>query len=176
MRVVLLFFFAISCAYPQISGRVIDPSGSAVPDARVAIVHRSSASNVIAITDGNGAYSFAGLPAGEWLIEARASGFGSSKAAAIELRSGERQSVDLTLELQRVSTQVQVTAAGGAQTVDEQAKALTVIDAQQLTDRAEYSIAEGIRDVPGIRVQQLGGPEVWSASWYEGCGPWTRPS
>jgi iron complex outermembrane receptor protein len=64
----------------------------------------------------------------------------------------------LTLELQRVNTQVQVTAAAGAQTVDEQAKALSVIDTIEITDRAEFSLAEAIRTVPGMRVQQLGGP------------------
>ena len=98
------------------------------------------------------------------------------KAADVELRADEIQSVDLTLELQRVSTQVQVTAAGGAQSVDEQAKALTVIDAQQLTDRAEYWIADAIRDVPGIRgPANSADPAVSSASLREECGPWIPP-
>jgi iron complex outermembrane receptor protein len=103
-------------------------------------------------------YSIGGLTAGEYLVEAQAPGFGVSEAKRVELDATESEKLDLALELQRVSTQVQVTATAGAQSVDEQAKALDVVDIQQITDRAEYSIAEAIRDVPGVRVQQLGGP------------------
>ena len=158
MRAILLTFLSAAIASAQISGRVLDPSGSTVPGARVSIVHRASTSRVLATTGSGGDYSFEGLRAGTWLIEAQANGFGSSKAEEVELRADQGKTLDLTLELQLVSTQVQVTAAGGAQTIDEQAKALTVIDTQQLTDRAEYSVADAIRSVPGIRVQQLGGP------------------
>lgn len=158
MRALLLSFLTAAAAFAQVSGRVLDPSGSIVPEARVSIVHRASMSQVTAVTDPNGAYSFTGLRDGEWLIEAQASGFGSSRAENVELIGGAGKIVDLTLAFGLISTQVQVTAAGGAQTVDEQGKALTTIDTQQLTDRAEYQIADAVRTVPGIRVQQLGGP------------------
>src|SRR5438045_3324373 len=126
MRVVLLSCFAAALASAQIIGRVTDPSGSAVPESRVFAVQRATTATAITITDNRGQYSFTGLPPGEWLVEARAAGFGSSKPVDVEVKAGEPREVDLGLELQRVSTQVQVTASGGAQPVDEQAKALTV--------------------------------------------------
>jgi outer membrane cobalamin receptor len=141
----------------EIFGRVLDPSGSAVPGARVSAMQQSSGTPSVAISQDDGSYRIKNLSSGDWLVDAQAAGFGFSAAERITVDSGAA-TLDLTLQLQRVSTQVQVTAAGGAQTVDEQAKALTVIDTLQIGDRAEFSVAEAIRNVPGIRVQQLGGP------------------
>src|SRR5215204_1027840 len=98
MRAILLTFFVatLPCAqiaFAQISGRVLDPSGSVVPDARVSIAHRSSMSRAVVATRGDGRYSFASLRAGEWLIEAHANGFGSSKAVSVDLLAGEPKSI-----------------------------------------------------------------------------------
>jgi vitamin B12 transporter len=161
MRAVLLLFVAVALASAettQITGRVLDPSGAGVPEARVSAVARASGALVKTVADAAGSYTIGGLGAGEYLVEAHAPGLGSSKPERLTLAANQEHTLDITLMLQSVATQVQVTASGGAQSVDEQAKALTVIDSQQLTDRAEYSVADALRDVPGIRVQQLGGP------------------
>ena len=65
---------------------------------------------------------------------------------------------NIELELGKVTSQVQVTATGIAQSVDEQAKALDVVESAQFEARKQYSVPEAIRDLPGIRVQELGGP------------------
>ena len=142
----------------EIRGRVLDPSGAAVSGARVSAIEQSSNLQSSMLTGGDGSYVIQGLNSGEWLIDAQFPGFGASAAARVRVDDGAATVVDLKLQLQRVSNQVQVTAAGAPQTIDEQAKALTIIDAQQVSDREEFSVAEAIRNVPGIRVQQLGGP------------------
>jgi iron complex outermembrane receptor protein len=91
-------------------------------------------------------------------VQAEAQGFGASAAETIRIGEAERSQVDLVLDIERVITRIQVTAAGNAQTVDEQSKALDVIDSAEIGRRAEYSIPESLRTVPGVRVQQLGGP------------------
>ncbi len=48
-------------------------------------------------------------------------------------------------------------SANTTQTLDEVSKTVNVIDAQQLRDRADFSLAESLRIIPGFRVQQLGG-------------------
>ncbi|HYP04799.1 MAG TPA: TonB-dependent receptor [Bryobacteraceae bacterium] len=160
---ICVFAFAVlvgatSIHAAELRGKVLDPSGAVAPGARVSLVQTSTGSRSTAVTGSDGTYAVAGLIAGEYLVEAQAAGFGVSQAQRVSLEGTGSESLDLSLELLRVSTQVQVTAAGGAQTVDEQAKALTVVDSLQINDRAEYSIAETIRSVPGVRVQQLGGP------------------
>ena len=42
--------------------------------------------------------------------------------------------------------------------MDEVSKAITVVSEREMEERDEYSIAEALRTVPGLRVQQLGGP------------------
>lgn len=176
MRAVLFLFFgvvvvSVQGVSAQVRGRVLDPSGAVVADATVSIASRSSLGRAAAQTDSQGEYAFSGLAVGEWLLAAQAPGFGASKAQVLTVGQGSEQKIDLTLELQRVSAQIQVTASGGAQTVDETAKTLTVVDAQQLSDRAEYSVVDAIRNVPGIRVQQLGGPGGFSRVTSRGMRP-----
>ena len=51
-----------------------------------------------------------------------------------------------------------VTAADAPQTVDEVSKAVTTVTAREMDERDEATVAEALRTVPGLRVQQLGGP------------------
>ena len=51
-----------------------------------------------------------------------------------------------------------ITASDTPQSVDEVSKAISVVALQDIDDRNESQIAESLRRVPGLRVQQLGGP------------------
>ncbi len=43
------------------------------------------------------------------------------------------------------------------QTIDEVSKTVNIIDAQEMRDRADFSLVDALRTIPGFRVQQLGG-------------------
>jgi vitamin B12 transporter len=43
------------------------------------------------------------------------------------------------------------------QTIEQVSKTINVISAQEMRDRADFSLAESLRTIPGFRVQQLGG-------------------
>jgi len=51
-----------------------------------------------------------------------------------------------------------VTASGTVQTTDEVSKAFTMVDRSTMDLRVNKSMGEALVDVPGLRVQQLGGP------------------
>ena len=59
----------------RFSGAVSDPSGAPLPETTISLTHRSSGVTHAAPTDQAGAFSFADLPPGEYLLEARAMGF-----------------------------------------------------------------------------------------------------
>ncbi|MBC8165569.1 MAG: TonB-dependent receptor plug domain-containing protein, partial [Bryobacteraceae bacterium] len=162
MRALICFLLAAICASADtagsVAGRVVDPSGSSVAQARVSITQRPTEVQRSATTNGSGQYEFAALPPGEYMLTAHAAGVGSSEGKPIKIEAGKTADQNLTLELSRIATQVQVTATGLAQTVDEQSKAIDILDAQQLDRRAEYSVSEALRTVSGLRVSQLGGP------------------
>jgi iron complex outermembrane receptor protein len=142
-----------------IGGRVTDAQGASVAGAIVTLYARApQLRRLSAVTDAGGAYRFESLAAGEYLIEADARGFAPAIAQKVRVEAGRTTTLDLGLEVAGVRTEVVVTAADAPQPVDEVSKAVTSIGARELDERDEYSIPEALRVVPGLRVQQLGGP------------------
>ncbi len=48
-------------------------------------------------------------------------------------------------------------SANTEQTVEQVSKTINLINGQEMRDRADFSLAESLRTIPGFRVQQLGG-------------------
>jgi iron complex outermembrane receptor protein len=141
-----------------ISGYIKDPQGANVPGATVRLYGRERSFSLVTVTDSNGAYSFKNLAPGEYLIEAEANGFAIAAGQTVEVERGKTTTHDVGLELSGLRSAVVITASDTPQTVDEVSKALTVVADQEIDERDEMSIPEALRVVPGLRVQQLGGP------------------
>lgn len=163
-RVLISFFllslgaFAEEAAAGRLTGRVLDPTGSAVAGATVRLYSRDGVEQRRAASDGQGAYGFEGVAAGEFLLEARTDGLDQASPVVVRLAGGETKTQDLKLALGALSARVQVTAAASPQSTIEAGKAMDVVDAVELERRAEITFSEAVRLVPGLRVQQLGGP------------------
>ena len=142
----------------SIAGHVKDPHGANLPGATVTLHGRERTFSLVTTTDANGAYSFQKLAPGEYLIEAQANGFESAQGKTVTVARSETTTFDISLELSGLRSTVVITASDTPQTVDEVSKALTVIDKREMDERNEFSIPEALRVVPGLRVQQLGGP------------------
>jgi iron complex outermembrane receptor protein len=141
-----------------ISGYIKDPQGANVPGATVRLYGRERSFSLVTVTDANGAYSFKNLAPGQYLVEAEASGFTLASAQTINVERGKTTTHDVSLELSGLRSAVVITASDTPQTVDEVSKALTVVGDQEIDERDELAIPEALRVVPGLRVQQLGGP------------------
>src|SRR5258705_10274765 len=141
-----------------ITGHAKDPLGADLPGATITLYGPGRSFTVSTMTDASGAYRFEKLAAGEYLIEAEARGLASAKAQQVTVVRGQTATLDISLELSGVRDTVVVTAADSPQPVDEVSKAVTVVDSQSIDERDETAIAESLRTVPGLRVQQLGGP------------------
>src|SRR5262245_17565981 len=137
--------------------RIVDPSGSIVPNASITLAPRNAQDLRRAETDELGQRSFHLLRPGEYLVQAEAQGFGSG-LRMVTLQDGASESIEVKLQIAALSTQVQVTAAGVMQTAGGQSKAIDIVDASQIEERAAFSSGEAVRTVPGIRGRQLGGP------------------
>jgi len=142
----------------SLSGKVEDPSGRALPRAKVELFSRSSPWRQATFADALGNFGFKDVPAGEYLVEASAEGFGSTAEPTLRIDAGQPTLLTLRLSLAPLASQVQVTASITAQTADETAKAISVLDQSQLDRRREFSLVESLRLTPGVQVQQLGGP------------------
>jgi vitamin B12 transporter len=140
----------------HLTGRVTDPSGAALPNASVRLYSRDAAGTYSGKTDPQGVYTVT-VPAGEYLVQAEAPGLRLPKTQQFLKVSGS-QTIPLQLAVSDVVTSIGVTASGTAQSFDETSKALDIVDRAELDQRGIESIAEGLREVPGLRVTQRGGP------------------
>jgi vitamin B12 transporter len=141
-----------------ITVRVTDQRGAIVPKAVLTLYTRDNRVRIKTLTDEMGRYHFAQLVADEYLIEAEAAGFARSTTQVLRVERNEAATLDILLPVAGIDEQVVVTAQGTAQPVDEVSKAVSVVDQQEIDERDETAIAEALRTVPGLRVQQLGGP------------------
>lgn len=141
-----------------ITGHVKDPQGASVPGVTVTLYARDRRFSLVTATDSSGAFDFKHLAPGEYLLEAEAAGFAVAAAQSITLARGQTTTLDIALQLSGLRSSVVITASDTPQTVDEVSKALSVVDTREIEERDEMSIPESLRVVPGLRVQQLGGP------------------
>ncbi len=140
----------------QNSGRITDSSGAAVAHASIILYSQTSTESYTAKCDDSGTY-LTTLPEGKYLVRAQAPGLRlSGPVRTIDVRGA----IDLPLQLSvgNVSSAIEVTAIGTAQSLDETAKAVEVISRAELDQRGSDSAADALREVPGLRVEQRGGP------------------
>ena len=75
-------------------------------------------------SDASGVFAFSNVAAGEYLLSATAPGLSLIKSSRLLLQAGESKSENLSLTVLATRSEVNVTAAGVPQSVDETAKAL----------------------------------------------------
>ncbi|HYP52515.1 MAG TPA: TonB-dependent receptor plug domain-containing protein, partial [Pyrinomonadaceae bacterium] len=144
-----------------IEGRVTDARGGALAGATVTLYAREARTDarLSTRTDEAGRYRFGRLAAPtEYIVEARAEGFARSASQVVRPARGAVVTLDLALDVAALREEVVVTASDTAQPVDEVSKAVTVVGRREIEERDEATLSEALRTVPGLRVQQLGGP------------------
>jgi hypothetical protein len=94
-----------------LQGTVVDPSGAAVPNAKIVVRNESTGIQWTTQSNNAGNYLVAGLPAGEYRVEVTRTGFQTYVATGLKLDVGTTTVRNLQLKVGQVSQQV-VVAAG----------------------------------------------------------------
>ena len=152
----LILGLAGSAWADSLTGVILDPDGRVVPNTNLRLFNRNTGELHQAVSAADGTYIFVGIPTGEYLLEADASRTALGASEDISVNGDE--TFDVTLAISATSVEVLVTASGTPLSVQEIAKAVDVVDSEEIALRSEFSLAEVIRNLPGVRVQQLGGP------------------
>jgi len=114
------FFFALTgtllashalgqVADGNIVGSVFDPSGAAVPNAKVDAQNVASGVRSSAKSDGTGAYRFNNLLVGNYTITVSVSGFATTALKQVPVELSRTTTVNVKLEIGTVETTVEVT-------------------------------------------------------------------
>jgi hypothetical protein len=91
-----------------IAGMASDPSGAAVPNARVTIVDEDSRATRTSATTADGSFRWALLPPGNYSLTVEAAGFARQLLPSLKVQAGETTFVDIRLKLGTSSITVEV--------------------------------------------------------------------
>ena len=155
----------------SLSGTVRDPQSRAVPGATLSLFSRTGGASWNTASNASGAYRIERLPAGDYILRAEAPGFATFVSPAVHVGAASDQSFDVSLPLAAVRDEVVVTASSTPQTPAEVSKATTVIDHNEADDRDSIALSDAVDLVPGMRVQQLGGPGALTTFRSAACAP-----
>ncbi len=116
MRVVLLGLLLATVAFAQrdlgtITGIISDPTGAAIPNAKVTITEVATNLSYAVTTNTSGEYVRPALKAGTYTVTAEAQGFRRVEQENVVVTAGDRIGVSLTLPLGQVNEAIEVTAA-----------------------------------------------------------------
>lgn len=115
---ILLFTFSIqSVALAQatdgnITGTVLDTTGAVIPAAAVDLVNYGTGITRSTVTGMEGIYRFNNVPVGRYKVTARAPGFAASVLENVDIALNRTTTANLTLEVGKVATELDVTSAG----------------------------------------------------------------
>lgn len=108
------------------------------------------------VTGQRGEYNILVASPGEYSLIVIDKGLEVYSGTATAVAEGSGISLTLDIELPGIREVVNV-AADQLETTEQVSKTIDVIDGQQMRDRADFSLAESARTIPGFRIQQLGG-------------------
>jgi hypothetical protein len=123
-------------------GTITDPTGAAIPQAKVDVVEESTGVRTAQTSDASGQYRFNNLPIGKYDLTVSATGFSTStlKAVAIELNKTATQNINLVVG--QVSQTLEVVEAG--ETIDTStAQIQTNFNSQLAADLPVTSLTGG---------------------------------
>lgn len=145
-----------------VSGKVIcekDLCATGIASAKVTLSSLKD-KKIIAtvITDSEGNYRFDNIQPGKYQLTSTTDvALPPIASANINLKSGENEVVNLQLISSVIVRETVTVSTGILQNINEVSKSVSVISAQEMRDRADFSLVESLKTIPGFRVQQLGG-------------------
>ena len=143
--------------YATLTGVVSDPAQAVVPGAKVVLKNEQSGSLRDTTSNGEGYYTFASVPVGDYTYEltVQASGFSIYKAGGISLSGAEKRNINVSLKVGSTAETVEVSAeAGSIVPVDsgEKSSTLTTKELQNFTIIGSNA-AGFIKIMPGFAIQ-----------------------
>jgi hypothetical protein len=158
----ILCLFALSLAaqtnFGRISGTVTDPSGAAIPGAKVIVTNTETQGIRNLATDERGFYVAENLPIGRYSVTVDQAGFRKTVHNGLQVAADARVTSDFQIDLGQTSTAVEVTAAASAETLNTVSGEVShVIDHEQVDNLAlnGRNYMELLTLVPGSVVTSL---------------------
>ncbi|HEY2866087.1 MAG TPA: TonB-dependent receptor [Pyrinomonadaceae bacterium] len=171
LRIVAVFGFLFSGIIAQqvstVSGKIV--AGLSNTPVKAAVVLSQDGREIRRIfSDDNGFYQFDGITPGDYKIEVeyeQPPGVTTIKEEKeLHVSGNSKITLDFSLgvfmsrlyDIPPLKENVTV-SAGSSQPIEQVSKTVDIIDGQEMRERADFSLVDSLRSIPGFRVQQLGG-------------------
>jgi outer membrane cobalamin receptor len=145
-----------------VSGSAVDPSGRTVPGVSVQLSQSTGAAVLTARSDQDGRFAFTNVTPGEYLLTASTETLALPDPITIHVSKSTNEQLTIHLALTAQRNQVTVTAAALPQSVDLVSKALDVVRVDEAERRGVFTVADAVRQVPGLRITTRGGPGAFT--------------
>ena len=159
-----LFVIAAHAEAQGVSGRVVDPDGRPVANAEVFI--SGAAVPMRVRTNADGRFELATLDAGRYSVVVTAPGL-VSDAQSIDIAAAPA-TLEISLHLSAVNETLVVSAAQIDQPLSRTPDSVTVISGREIDAKQQFTLSAAMRSVPGITVQQNGGPGTVTSLFTRG--------
>jgi len=139
----------------MVRGRVTDPLGAVVPNAKVALLQNAK---VLDNTTTNqwGNFLFSPVDTGPYRVRAVAPGFTAQESAPVFLPAGGTLDIEIQLQIGPLRQQIVVSATGTELPESQVGAPVTVIGREGLQEFNKPDVFEALRLVPGAQVVQTG--------------------
>ena len=127
--------------YGTLTGNVTDPSGAAVPGAKVEALNVGTGVSREATTDERGVYLFTNIGSGQYRITVTAKSFKTTVEQNVIVNTSEVRRVDFSLQITTTSETMEVSASAAVLQTDK-ADIHSEITPQEVTD-LPYNGTEG---------------------------------
>lgn len=140
----------------RVTGTIFDASGGGVGQVRISAHAAGSSSNDVwkATSTNDGKYTLV-LPPGSYTVEFERPSF-LSRQIAQTLKPGESRTLDLTLEVQRISSNIVVTASVQPLEIARTPASVTLITRSEIDRRQATSLPDLLASQPGIAMARTG--------------------
>ena len=149
----------------QVSGTLTDTSGAGIPEVHVTAQPETSASGPLwrANSSTDGTYRLS-LPPGRYHITFERSPF-VGRDLVLDLVAGESRRLNLTLQLEALSSNVIVTAQAEPTLADQTTAPVSIITKDEIDQRQFVGLADALAFTPGVALGRTG-PEGGTASIF----------
>jgi iron complex outermembrane receptor protein/vitamin B12 transporter len=151
-----LFAFSLRAqSSGSLHGKIVDPLGSPVPNAKIVLLQDASEiANAQSAADGS--FELKVPAAGDYGLQVEATGFATQTLPPVYLPSGKIEEQTITLHVGPLTQQVVVSATGTATPQAQVGASVTLIDKNQITTLNKLDVLEDLRLVPGAQIVQTG--------------------
>jgi hypothetical protein len=135
-----------------LTGTVLDNSQAVIPNVTVVVKNDQSGDTRRTVTNQDGYFTVAALPAGSYTVTVETSGFKKYESTGVTFTGAEKRNLNIVLEVGTATEQVTVSAAASTITPVDSGEKSTVITTQMLQDISVVgrSAAEFIKIMPGM--------------------------